>query len=109
MKIAYVIGPYRGKTINETRANIRKAETAAVELWKMGYAVICPHLNSAFMDGVCSDDEILGRYKEILKRCDIAILLPGWGNSEGSKVEFYIAEGHGIETMIWGGAINEAL
>lgn len=103
MKLAYIAGPYRGKTINETRANIRRAEEAAVEYWRNGYAVICPHLNSAFFDGVCSDNYFLRAYEEILKRCDLVVMLPGWGTSEGAKREFCLAERLGIETVMWEG------
>lgn len=101
MKLAYIAGPYRGKTINETRENIRLAEKAAVEYWEKGYAVICPHLNSAFLDGICSDEHFLRAYEEILKRCDLVVMLPGWTNSVGSKREFFLAEGLGIPTIMW--------
>ena len=92
VKVAYIIGPYRAATINETRENIRTAESAAAKLWEMGYAVICPHTNSAFMDGAIDDEFILDAYIEILRRCDIAVLLPGWGGSKGSRAEYVLCE-----------------
>ncbi len=42
MKIAYTAGSYRASTEYGLVQNIRKAEAVAIELWKMGYAVICP-------------------------------------------------------------------
>lgn len=37
LKIFYLAAPYRGKTINETRVNIRYAESVAAKLWAQGY------------------------------------------------------------------------
>ena len=49
MKLAYIIGPYRADTIYQIKKNIEKAEETALKYWKKGYAVICPHLNTAFL------------------------------------------------------------
>ena len=55
MKVAYVAGPYRAPTPYQTLRNIREAEYIALKLWKMGYAVICPHKNTSLFDGECDD------------------------------------------------------
>ena len=54
LKISYLAAPYRGKTINETRVNIRYAESVAAKLWAQGYYVFCPHMNTAFFDTTSS-------------------------------------------------------
>jgi hypothetical protein len=59
LKIAYVAGPYRAKTKIGIILNILRARKVAKELWKMGYAVICPHSNSALMDGIAPDEAFL--------------------------------------------------
>ena len=70
MLVAYVAGPYRSETIYGIEQNIQRAKRLAAELWKRGYAVICPHANSAFMDGVCDDETFLREgwnfYEEVI-------------------------------------------
>ncbi len=96
MKIAYVAGPYRAKTIQGVVENIRRARELALRLWKLGYAVICPHSNTAFFDGVCPDSVWLEGDIEILKRCDLVVLVDGWENSAGARREVEVAAAHGI-------------
>ena len=99
MKVVYLAGPYRAKTIHKVVENIRTAEKYAIELWKKGYAVICPHKNSALLDGVVPDDYFLGGDHEILKRCDIVYMLPGWEKSAGASAEHQLAKNLGIEII----------
>lgn len=88
MEIAYVIGPYRSREgVFGLKKNIDKAEELAVELWKLGYAVICPHKNTAFFDGILPDEAWLEGDIEILKKCDLAVTVKGWENSSGSRDE----------------------
>lgn len=87
MKIAYVGGPYRADSIHATGCNIRAAEKVAVELWRMGWAVLCPHLNSAFLDGAVSDERFLAGGLAIMARCDALVLIEGWRNSKGATAE----------------------
>lgn len=96
MKVAYVAGPYRAKDERERVANIKKAEFAAVRLWKAGFAVICPHLNGTMFSHksihhfiAATDTEgvkmILEGDKEIMSRCDFVVLFTrNWGHSEGT-------------------------
>ena len=95
-QVAYVAGPYRGKTVWETRLNIRMAEAVALELWRMGYACICPHKNTALLDGACPDETWLKGDLVLLARCDFVVLAPGWENSQGTLDEISFAKDHGI-------------
>lgn len=88
MKIAYISGPYRSGTVNGIYENIQKARAIALKYWRLGYAVICPHINTAFMDGENDSDMFLAGDIEILKRCDIIVMMPGWGKSEGAIEEY---------------------
>jgi len=92
MKVVYLAGPYRAPTIRGIVNNIRRAEKVAIALWQAGFAVICPHLNTQLFDGICDDNVFIEGYLEILKRCDIVIVLPGWENSEGARKEVAFAE-----------------
>jgi hypothetical protein len=84
MKLAYVIGAYRSSTVYGVSRNIEAAAALAAELWQAGFAVICPHKNSAFFDGIVSDNTFIAGDLEILKRCDIAVTVDGWEYSTGS-------------------------
>ena len=101
MKLAFVAGKYRADTIHGIVENIRKAEAVAIELWKYGYAVITPHLNTRLLDGVCPDKVWLDGGLEILRRCDLIVLLEGWESSEGAIDECIQAELIGIPVFEW--------
>lgn len=101
MKVCYVAGPYRADTIHETVQNIRAAEAIGIELWKLGMAAIVPHLNTALFDGVCSDDTWLAGDLEILSRCDLLVLVPGWRFSSGSVAEYERALELGLKAYQW--------
>ena len=96
MKIAYIAGPYRGRSHNDIAQNIWAAREVAVHLWSLGYAVICPHLNSAFMSGAASEDIFLEGGLEMLRRSDLIVLVDGWSASEGTAREIEEARSRGI-------------
>jgi len=96
MKVAYIAGPYRSKDgPNGILNNIYRARQIALKYWKLGYAVICPHMNTAFMDGAEADQIWLDGDLEILRRCDVVVMTPGWRESQGAVREFF-------EAKIWG-------
>jgi hypothetical protein len=96
MKIVFVVGPFRGKNAWEIEQNIRRAEAAALQIWRAGIAVICPHTNTRFFQGAAPDDLWLAGDLEILRRCDAVFCLPGWDGSEGSIGEAHLADSIGI-------------
>jgi len=97
MQLCYVIGPYRSKEgVHGIKQNIENAEKLALELWKLGYAVICPHKNTGFFDGAAHDDVWLKGDLEILKRCDFAVTVDGWENSMGGTNEVKFCKEHNI-------------
>jgi len=97
MKLAYVAGPYRAKTKLGVILNIIRARRVAKKLWKMGYAVICPHMNSALMDNIAPVNTFLDGYIEILKRCDVLVLQGKWKQSAGTLKEIEIAKQYEIQ------------
>ena len=84
MRVAYIAGPYRAKNGRTVIENIREAEAVAIKYWKKGYAVICPHLNTAFFDGLCPDQVWLNGDLEILRRCDTIVMMHGHRDSVGA-------------------------
>ena len=87
MKVAFISGPYRGPTESDVVRNIRHAEQYAIKYWKLGYAVICPHKNSALFGGLADDSVWLDGDLEFLRRSDVIVLIPGWKTSAGAKAE----------------------
>lgn len=92
MRVAYIAGPYRANTIADVVRNIRFAESYAVKYWKLGFAVICPHMNTALFDGHAEDSVWLAGGLELLRRCDVLVMIPGWQRSSGSIEELKLAE-----------------
>ncbi len=88
MEIIFLSGKYRG----DIEANIIHAKNVAKRLWQEGFIVICPHLNTARFDGICSDDIWLRGYVEILKRCDSIYMLKDWQHSVGARAELDVAK-----------------
>lgn len=97
MELCYTIGPYRSKEgIYGIKKNIDRAEALGVALWKLGYAVIVPHKNTAFIDGAIPDDQILEGDFAMLRRCDFAVTVDGWEHSVGSRQEISLCDSLGI-------------
>ena len=92
MKVIFISGKYRAGSEWGLVENIRKAEAAAIELWKQGWVVLCPHKNTAHFGGLCPDRVWLEGDIELLKRCDAVFMLDNWHDSEGAMEEYRIAK-----------------
>lgn len=102
--LAYVSGPYRdARGAHFVLANILRARAVAVELWKMGFAVICPHANTILMDGACPDEVWLKGDLVMVERCDLIVMIPGWQRSQGAFAEMDHAVAHGVPVYYWDG------
>lgn len=101
MKLAYVAGRYRAKTIHGIVENIRAAERVALELWRARFAVICPHKNTGLMDGTLPDETWLAGDLVMLSRCDVLVTVSGWEQSQGATNEVEFAKANGIAVYHW--------
>ena len=101
-KVVYIAGAFRAKTQWGIMQNVRKAEEASLKLWKLGYAVICPHTMTQHFQDECPDKIWLDGCLELLRRCDAIYLVRGWIESEGSQEEYKLAKELGLAFM--GGA-----
>lgn len=96
MKVVYIAGPFRGPNHWEIENNIRRAETLALEVWRAGYAALCPHCNTRFFDGAADDSIWLEGDLEMLKRCDALITTADWKKSKGASAEVQFAHDNHI-------------
>lgn len=98
-RVIYVAGAYRNKTEEGKWDNIWHATRVACRLWELGWAVICPHCNTANFEFYfdVSSDRIIEGYLEILKRCDAIFMLSNWDCSAGSKLELEVAKENGLD------------
>ena len=99
MKVVYVAGPYRNNTVLGTMANIDRARKVAMVIWKMGYVAVCPHTNSALFDEVTHESVFLKGYLELVKRCDVVVVVPNYHESEGTLAEIEVALLNGIPVI----------
>lgn len=97
MKVIFVSGAYRADTLQGVMNNIARARKVALKLWQEGWAVICPHSNTALFDGAADDSVWLEGGLEILRRCDAIYMMKGWGSSIGSIEERSFALELGLE------------
>jgi len=87
-KVAYISGPLRASTIEQTEANITAAENEALWWLSNGFAVICPHKNGRDFGQVLNVEKvILAADEELVSRCDIIVMLYNWTTSAGSVRE----------------------
>lgn len=107
MKRAYVAGPYRSDTENGIYENIQSARAVALDLWKRGYAVLCPHMNTAFMGGHDDDSMWLEGDIEWMQYADVVVLAPGWRKSAGTLEEIRVAIAETIPVYVWDGCGND--
>lgn len=99
MKLIYVAGPFRGPNSWEIEQNIRRAESLALEVWRLGAAALCPHTNTRFFQGAADDKVWLEGDLEMLRRCDALILTPDWIKSSGARAE--VAEANRLEIPVF--------
>lgn len=91
MELLYIAGPYRAETTAQIRNNIHEASLMAQYYWLQGFAVICPHLNTAHFDGLMPDETFLEATKLMLSKCSHIALHPHWTFSSGSMEEYHYA------------------
>lgn len=87
MKVVYIAGAFRSSTHWGIVCNVRRAEERALDVWAMGAAALCPHLNTANFQGALPDETWIAGTLELLRRCDAVLLVAGWTRSEGTIAE----------------------
>jgi hypothetical protein len=99
MKLVYVAGPYRAKTAWEVEQNVRRAEEWCLKIAHYGHAPVCVHTMYRFFHKLKDDQFWIDATLALLQRCDAAIFIDGWKDSEGSLGEN--KEAHRLKLKIW--------
>lgn len=97
----YLAGPYRAPTHWQVKANIDSAWAVARQCWLHGFPTLCPHANTAFMDGLDTDGLFLDGDLLWLEYADAVVMLQGWRSSEGAAAERQRALMHGKPVLYW--------
>ena len=96
MLVVYVAGPFRAKNSWDMEQNIRRAEELALEVWRAGFACICPHSNTRYYQGAAPDHVWLEGDLAILKKCDVVLMTADWRRSNGATEEHDFAKRYAI-------------
>lgn len=102
--VCYLGGPYRDKRgVYYITRNIEEARHVAAQLWAMGFACLCPHMNTNLLDGMegTQDDTFLDGDLDMIERCDLFIAMPRWQQSTGTKAEREHALAVGLPVFVW--------
>ena len=99
MKVIYIAGKYTDNCAYKVDLNIDMAKRYAIKVWQMGAVALCPHTNSAHMEGATSDQGFINGTKELMRRCDAIFVCPNWETSSGTKGE--IAEATLLEMPVF--------
>lgn len=98
--LVYLAGPIRPKNGRTIEENVELAKSLALELWKKGYVVICPHANTdlpiTLADKECEEKVWLSGDLEMIRRCDAVIVMPNWEGSKGTQGEIEFANARNI-------------
>jgi len=96
MKTVYIAGPMTGLPGN----NYPAFNAVANQLRQQGYKVENPAESSPPACGTWEGWMRLGIEKLI--RCQALVLLPGWRESRGARIEHHLALDLGLEILAWG-------
>jgi len=102
--LIYTAGPYAETAGGGTgEENIQRATDIAAELWNLGYAVICPHMNSANLEQTTtlSNKDFVDRDLEMVQVCEGIVMMPYWEQSYGAIRELECARENELEVWIW--------
>lgn len=103
LMVIYTAGPFRpteAGNMYETHQNIERAKLAALQIWRAGHVALCPHANTGLeFQGAAPDDVWLAGDLVLLERCDAILMLPGWEDSSGAKLEKAYAVDKGLSVF----------
>jgi nucleoside 2-deoxyribosyltransferase len=87
MTIVYIAGPYRAGDAWARETNIRAAEELALRVARRGDVPLVPHTMFRHFDGALPDAFWLEATLELMRRCDLVVVLDTWQRSAGARGE----------------------
>ncbi len=87
MTLIYLAGALRGENKD---ANMKAAQFWAEQLWRRGFAVYSPHMNSGWLDTPETDPHVLEANIQLMKMCDIMVIMPFYEESKGTLAEIKV-------------------
>lgn len=104
--LAYVAGPYADRRGHfGVLLNIQRATMVAMKLRQQGYAVFCPHCNTAHQDGLIPEEQFLEEDFCFLENCAVCFIvpnMPGYAkveDSRGTMREIQFCHDHAIPVV----------
>jgi hypothetical protein len=101
MKLVYVAGPYSSSSMSGVAVNIARADCWGKVIAHLGHMPVIPHTNTSHPE--YAEIQPYGFWLEgtslLLARCDLVLMIPGWQESTGSKLEEILAGTLGIRTV----------
>ena len=96
----YVAGPYSSDNVLGMLGNMRRGILASEQLFAMGYAPFCPHLDYHYaLVGEHALNEFYDYSMAWLEASDIVVILDGWKGSKGCQAEVARAKELGIPVV----------
>ncbi len=109
MKVIYLAGPFRGKDHWVIWQNVNHAAALALDVWKAGYACVCPHMNTFCFQDAAPDHVWLDGDLAILAKCDALLLTDNWERSTGARAELDFALNQQIPAFFTLDSLKEAM
>jgi len=75
MKIIFIASPFRAATTWGVAENVRRAERAALDVWRAGGVAVAPQSMSALFHGEGPDERYLIGWLKVLERCDAVLVV----------------------------------
>ena len=97
--LAYIAGAYSAPTPHEREINIQDAWRLGAEVAALGVLPVVPHMMSAHLDALQPQEWWLAATLELMRKCDVLVLLPSWRRSTGTQGERLEAEGMGMPVL----------
>jgi hypothetical protein len=96
MRLVYIAGPYRSKTVHGVTQNIARAKAIGDIVIRMGHYPLIPHKNTELCEGLADDDFFIKGTMEMMLRCDAVLVTPMWEASSGTRGEIIAAHQNSI-------------
>lgn len=98
--VVYVAGRFRSADGWKVNENVFAAEKAGREVAALGAMPLVPHSIGAHMAGTEDDTFWLTGTLELMRRCDVVLVLPGYQESQGTMGEIAEAQRIGMPVIM---------